>query len=171
MIARLFAKGRKSTSFCLSTARISARPAGCESPTACKRSVSNGLCRCFNSSRKSTGFVKRRSALFLDTFMYSTNFDKSSGFSTKTDSRFALETIAKKEKKWYNIVVSDEKGRKSERRKGMEEQRKATAEELAKKVAELMKEELVGVTSVDGTKISFYLAGGQKFCLTVTEAE
>jgi hypothetical protein len=53
----------------------------------------------------------------------------------------------------------------------MEEQRKATAEELAKKVAELMKEELVGVTSVDGTKISFYLAGGQKFCLTVTEAE
>jgi predicted AAA+ superfamily ATPase len=109
--------------------------------------------------------------LFLDTFIYSTNFDKSSVFSTKTDSRFALETIAKKGKKWYNIVVSDEKGRKSERRKGMEEQRKATAEELAKKVAELMKEELVGVTSVDGTKISFYLAGGQKFCLTVTEAE
>ena len=53
----------------------------------------------------------------------------------------------------------------------MEEQRKVTAEELAKKVAQLMKEDLVGLTNVEGTKISFYLAGGQKFCLTVTETE
>ena len=44
---------------------------------------------------------------------------------------------------------------------------KATAEEVAKKVAELMKAELVGITSVDGNKITFYLAGGQEFCLTV----
>ncbi|MBQ5929320.1 MAG: hypothetical protein IIX02_00840 [Clostridia bacterium] len=51
----------------------------------------------------------------------------------------------------------------------MEEQRKVTAEDLAKKVAQLMKEELVGVTSVEKEKITFYLAGGQKFCLTVTE--
>ena len=42
-----------------------------------------------------------------------------------------------------------------------------TAEEVAKKVAELMKAELVGITSVDGNKITFYLAGGQEFCLTV----
>ena len=42
-----------------------------------------------------------------------------------------------------------------------------TVEEVAKKVAELMKAELVGITSVDGNKITFYLAGGQEFCLTV----
>ena len=53
----------------------------------------------------------------------------------------------------------------------MEEQRKVTAEDLAKKVAQWMREELVGVTSVEKEKISFYLAGGQKFCLTVQEVE
>ena len=46
---------------------------------------------------------------------------------------------------------------------------KATAEEVAKKVAELMKEELVGLTSIEGNKITFMLAGGQTFQLTVTE--
>lgn len=46
---------------------------------------------------------------------------------------------------------------------------KATAEEVAKKVAALMKEELVGITSVDGANIAFRLAGGQEFRLTVTE--
>ena len=46
---------------------------------------------------------------------------------------------------------------------------KATAEEVAKKVAELMKEELVGLTSIEGNKITFTLAGGQSFQLTVTE--
>ena len=55
----------------------------------------------------------------------------------------------------------------------MEEQKKvekrATAEDLAKKVAQLMREELIGITSVDKEKITFSLAGGQTFCLTVTE--
>ena len=51
----------------------------------------------------------------------------------------------------------------------MEEQRKVTAEDLAKKVAQLMKEDLVGVTSVENEKISFCLPGGQTFSLTVTE--
>ena len=46
---------------------------------------------------------------------------------------------------------------------------KATAEEVAKKVAELMKEELVGLTRVEGNKIIFTLAGGQSFQLTATE--
>ena len=46
---------------------------------------------------------------------------------------------------------------------------KATAEEVAKKVAELMKEELVGLTRVEGNKITFTLAGGQSFQVTVTE--
>lgn len=53
----------------------------------------------------------------------------------------------------------------------MEEQRSVTAEDLAKKVAQLMKEDLVGVTSVDNEKISFYMAGGQKFCLTVEKID
>lgn len=48
---------------------------------------------------------------------------------------------------------------------------KATAEDLAKKVAELMKNELVGLTELNGAEISFYLAGGQKFRLTVENAE
>ena len=51
----------------------------------------------------------------------------------------------------------------------MEEQRKVTAEDLAKKVAQLMQEDLVVVTSVEKERITFYLAGGQTFCLTVTE--
>ena len=46
---------------------------------------------------------------------------------------------------------------------------KATAEEVAKKVAELMKEELVGLTRVEGNTITFTLAGGQSFQLTATE--
>lgn len=48
---------------------------------------------------------------------------------------------------------------------------KATAEDVAKKVAALMKEELVGLTCVEGATISFRLAGGQEFKLTVTETE
>ena len=36
---------------------------------------------------------------------------------------------------------------------------KATAEEVAKKVAELMKEELVGLTRVEGNIITFMLEG------------
>jgi hypothetical protein len=43
----------------------------------------------------------------------------------------------------------------------------ATAEDLAKKVAELMKEDLVGFTRQEGSKINFRLAGGQSFVLTV----
>ena len=46
---------------------------------------------------------------------------------------------------------------------------KATAEEVAKKIAELMKEELVGLTGVEGNEIIFTLAGGQSFRVTVTE--
>ena len=48
-------------------------------------------------------------------------------------------------------------------------ERKATAEEVAKKIAEVMKEELVGLTSVEGDRISFTLAGGQSFTIMVTE--
>ncbi|MBQ8428536.1 MAG: hypothetical protein IJX30_00340 [Clostridia bacterium] len=46
---------------------------------------------------------------------------------------------------------------------------KATAEEVAKKIAALMKEELVGLTGVEGNEITFTLAGGQSFRVTVTE--
>ena len=46
---------------------------------------------------------------------------------------------------------------------------KATAKVVAKKVAELMRVELVGLTSIEGNKITFMLAGGQTFQLTVTE--
>lgn len=46
---------------------------------------------------------------------------------------------------------------------------KATAEEVANKIAEMMKEELVGLTRVKGNVISFTLAGGQSFDITVTE--
>ena len=46
---------------------------------------------------------------------------------------------------------------------------KATAEEVANKIAEMMKEELVGLTRVKGNVISFALAGGQSFDITVTE--
>lgn len=49
-------------------------------------------------------------------------------------------------------------------------ERKATAEEVAKKMAEIMKEELVGLTKVEGNKISFTLAGGQAFSIAVEEA-
>ena len=48
-------------------------------------------------------------------------------------------------------------------------ERKATVEEVAKKIAEVMKEELVGLTSVEGDEIFFTLAGGQNFTITVTE--
>ena len=48
-------------------------------------------------------------------------------------------------------------------------ERKATAEEVTKKVAELMRDELVGFTSVEGNKITFALVGGQSFAITVTE--
>ena len=46
---------------------------------------------------------------------------------------------------------------------------KATAEEVANKIAGMMKEELVGLTRVEGNTISFTLAGGQSFDITVTE--
>ncbi len=46
---------------------------------------------------------------------------------------------------------------------------KATAEDLAKKVAEIMREELVGMTAVEGNQITFRLAGGQTFQLLVSE--
>ena len=81
--------------------------------------------------------------------------------------------MAKSGEKCYNIGRNDEKSRKAKGENGMEEQKKvekrATAEDLAKKVAQLMREELIGITSVDKEKIIFSLAGGQTFCLTVTE--
>ena len=48
-------------------------------------------------------------------------------------------------------------------------ERKATAEEVASKLAEMMKEDLVGLTRAEGNEIFFTLAGGQNFTITVTE--
>ena len=82
--------------------------------------------------------------------------------------------MEKRVEKCYNIGEKDGTRRNSKGEKEMEDkkivwERKATAEEVAKKIAEVMKEDLVGLTSVEGDRISFTLAGGQSFTIMVTE--
>ena len=68
--------------------------------------------------------------------------------------------------KCFNHILKPDSG---EVLLGGENLLKQSPREVAKKVAELMKEELVGLTSIEGNKITFMLAGGQSFQLTVTE--